>query len=185
MAEKPSSMIPLGTIAPDFKLTDAVTNKEMSLEELKSSIATIVMFICNHCPYVVHINDGLVLLSNKYIDKGMSFIAISSNDIVNYPEDSPAKMKEYALRLGYPFPYLFDETQNVARVYQAQCTPEFYVFDKSMKLVYRGQFDNSRPGNGVPVTGKDLANALDSIISGKPMKENQIPSIGCSIKWKR
>ncbi len=185
MASTPSNMIPLGTAAPGFTLTDSVTGEPKSLEELKSEIATVIMFICNHCPYVKHINSELVKIARLYQTKGISFIAISSNDIQNYPEDSPEKMKENAEIEGYTFPYLYDETQEVALAYDAACTPDFYIFDKDLKLVYRGQFDDSRPKNDVPVSGNDLRTALDSILDGKPVDENQIPSIGCNIKWKQ
>lgn len=184
MALTPSNMLPLGTKAPDFKLPNAVTEKELGLDELKSDKATVVMFICNHCPYVKHVQKGLVELANDYIPKGVSFIAINSNDVAKYPEDSPANMKSVALRLGYPFPYLFDETQEVARAYDAACTPDFYVFDADMKLAYRGQMDDSRPGNGKPVTGRNIRETLDRILSGKPVAADQVPSIGCNIKWK-
>lgn len=184
MALTPSNMLPLGTKAPGFKLRCAVSEKEFSLDDLKSDKATVVMFICNHCPYVKHVQKGLVELANDYIPKGVSFIAINSNDVGKYPEDSPANMKSVALRLGYPFPYLFDETQEVARAYDAACTPDFYVFDADLKLVYRGQMDDSRPGNGKPVTGKDIREALDRILKGEPVSVDQIPSIGCNIKWK-
>lgn len=184
MALTPSSMLPLGTKAPDFKLTDAVSGKALGLDELKSDKATVVMFICNHCPYVKHVQKGLVELANDYIPKEVSFIAINSNDVAKYPEDSPANMKSVALKLGYPFPYLFDETQEVARAYDAACTPDFYVFDADVKLVYRGQMDDSRPSNGKPVTGKNMRETLDRILSGKPVDPDQVPSIGCNIKWK-
>ncbi len=184
MALTPSNMLPLGTKAPDFKLTCAVSEKELSLDDLKSDKATVVMFICNHCPYVKHVQKGLVELANDYTPKGVSFIAINSNDISKYPDDSPANMKRVALSLGYTFPYLFDETQDVARAYDAACTPDFYVFDADMKLIYRGQMDDSRPGNGKPVTGRDIREALDSILSGKKVSAGQVPSIGCNIKWK-
>lgn len=184
MALTPSHMLPLGTKAPDFKLACAVSGKDLGLGELKSDKATVVMFICNHCPYVKHVQQGLVELANDYIPKGVSFIAINSNDVAKYPEDSPANMKSVALRLGYPFPYLFDETQEVARAYDAACTPDFYVFDADLKLLYRGQMDDSRPGNGKPVTGKDIRDALDRILRGVPVASDQVPSIGCNIKWK-
>ncbi|HSC36049.1 MAG TPA: thioredoxin family protein [Thermodesulfobacteriota bacterium] len=184
MALTPSNMLPLGTKAPHFKLRDAVNEKEFSLDELKSDKATVVMFICNHCPYVKHVQKGLVELANDYIPKGVSFIAVNSNDVGKYPEDSPANMKSVALRLGYPFPYLFDETQDAARAYAAACTPDFYVFDAGLKLAYRGQMDDSRPGNGKPVTGNNIREALDSILKGEPVGEDQVPSIGCNIKWK-
>lgn len=184
MALTPSNMLPLGTKAPHFKLRCAVNEKELVLDELKSDKATVVMFICNHCPYVKHVQKGLVELANDYMPKGVAFIAVSSNDVGKYPEDSPANMKRVALSLGYPFPYLFDETQEVARAYAAACTPDFYVFDAALKLAYRGQMDDSRPGNGKPVTGKNIREALDRLLNGEPVGEDQAPSIGCNIKWK-
>jgi len=184
MALTPSKMIPLGTKAPDFELPDTVSGKRLSLSELKSDKATVIMFICNHCPYVKHVQSGLVKLANDYIPKGVSFIAINSNDVKNYPDDSPESMKKVAKKLGYPFPYLFDDSQHVAKEYDAACTPDFYIFDKNLRLVYRGQMDDSRPGNGKPVTGKDIRKALDSVLSGNEVLEEQIPSIGCNIKWK-
>jgi peroxiredoxin len=185
MAETPSKMKPLGFTAPDFTLPDVTTGKTRTLAELRSEKATVVMFICNHCPYVKHVNHQLVDLANDYIPKGVSFIAISSNDALNYPEDSPEKMKEYATRLGYPFPYLYDESQDIARAYDAACTPDFYVFDPALKCVYRGQLDDSRPGNNKPVTGKDIRDALDALLSGNAVSPEQRPSVGCNIKWKR
>jgi thiol-disulfide isomerase/thioredoxin len=184
MAVTPSNMIELGTIAPDFSLIDTISGNMMSLSELKSDKVTVIMFICNHCPYVKHINESLVEISNKYLGKNISFIAINSNDIENYPEDSPENMRKTALALGYRFPYLFDETQEVAKSYQAACTPDIFVYDKDLKLVYRGQYDDSRPGNGIPVTGKDLTDALDAILEGNPVNIEQKPAIGCNIKWK-
>jgi len=184
MAETPSKMNELGFIAPDFELFETVTGKFKKLEDLKSDKATVIMFICNHCPFVKHVNTELVKLSNDYLALGVSFIAISSNDAVNYPEDSPAKMKEYALLLGYPFPYLYDETQEVAKAYDAACTPDFFIFNDTMNCVYRGQLDDSRPSNGKPLTGNDIRNALDAILSGNPVSAIQKPSIGCNIKWK-
>ena len=183
MAETPSNMLELGTKAPDFTLPDTVSGKTISLSEAKSDKATVIMFICNHCPFVKHVNEELVRLANDYIALGISFVAISSNDVENYPEDSPEKMKENAQRLGYPFPYLYDERQEVAKAYKAACTPDFYIFDKAMKLVYRGQLDGARPGNGVPVTGEDIRVALDNILAGKPVSTEQRPSLGCNIKW--
>lgn len=185
MAAMSSTMLPLGTTAPHFNLPDTVTGKLMSLDELKSDTATVVMFICNHCPYVQHVQHELVKLANDYQPQGISFIAISSNDIESFPEDAPDKMKEVAERLGYPFPYLYDETQEIAKAYQAACTPDFYILDSDLKLVYRGQLDDSRPGNLIPVTGKDIRAALDHILSGEPVDPHQKPSIGCSIKWKK
>ncbi len=184
MALTPSTMLPLGTKAPEFKLWCVINETHYHLNDLKSDKATVIMFICNHCPYVKHVQVGLVELANDYIVHGISFIAINSNDIENYPADHPDKMKEDAERLGYPFPYLFDETQEVAKAYDAACTPDFYIFDASMLCVYRGQMDHSRPGNGKPVTGGHIREALDKILSGEPVGEDQIPSIGCNIKWK-
>ncbi len=185
MADTPSTMVELGTKAPDFNLPDTVSGKHVSLDDVKSGKATVVMFLCNHCPYVKNINKALVEFTNKYMEKGISFVGISSNDVNNYPEDSPEKMKEVAQQLGYKFPYLYDETQEVAKVYDAACTPDFFVFDTDLKLVYRGQFDNSRPGNNIQPTGEDLGRALDSILEGKPVPEDQKPSLGCNIKWKK
>jgi thiol-disulfide isomerase/thioredoxin len=185
MAETLSNMKPLGFTAPDFTLLDVTSGKRRSLNELMSDKATVVMFICNHCPFVKHVNNQLVSLANEYIPRGVSFIAISSNDAENYPEDSPEKMKEYAGRLLYPFPYLYDETQDVARAYEAACTPDFYIFNSSLECVYRGQLDDSRPSNNKPVTGKDMREALDALIQGRLVSADQKPSIGCNIKWKR
>ncbi len=184
MALTQSNPFPLGTRAPSFSLPDAVSGKTLSLHDLKSDKATVIMFICNHCPYVKHVNEGLVKLAGKYISKGVSFIAISSNDAERYPEDGPEKMKEYALNLAYPFPYLYDESQEVARAYDAACTPEFYLFDGGLQLVYHGQMDDSRPGNGIPVTGEDLSHAIDLVLLGKQVPSKQKPGIGCSIKWR-
>jgi peroxiredoxin len=184
MSATASNMLALGTAAPGFSLFDTVSGNTLSLTELKSEIATVIMFICNHCPYVKHINTELVSLSNDYLQKGISFIGISSNDVENYPEDSPEIMKLTAEELGYKFPYLFDESQEVAKAYKAACTPDFYIFAQNMKLVYRGQFDDSRPGNGMAVTGNDIRSALDNILAGKPVSQEQKPSIGCNIKWK-
>lgn len=185
MVLTPSKMLPLGTKASDFKLRDVISDKELSLNELRSHIATVIMFICNHCPYVKHVQKGLVELANDYIPKGISFVAICSNDIENYPDDSPENMRAVAKRLAYPFPYLFDDSQEVARAYDATCTPDFYIFDKDLRCVYRGQMDDSRPGNEKPVTGKDIRDALDNILNKKPVNEEQYPSIGCNIKWKQ
>lgn len=184
MAATESTMMPLGTKAPYFNLPDTISGEMKSLKELKADKATVIMFICNHCPFVKHVRMGLVQLAKDYIPRGISFIAISSNDVTGYPEDSPGEMKKVARQFGYPFPYLYDETQEVARAYQAACTPDFYVFDQDLNLVYRGQMDDSRPSNDIPVTGKDLRAALDAILAGKPVSEDQKPSIGCNIKWK-
>ena len=185
MALTPSQMIDLGTKAPDFSLLNVVDNKELSINNIRSDKATIIMFICNHCPYVKHINDQLVKLANDYIPKGMSFVAISSNDIKAESEDSPEKMKELAMELRYPFPYLYDETQEVAKAYEAACTPDFFIHDKDLRLVYRGQLDDSRPSNDVPSDGKDIRAALDAILAGDKPSPRQRPSIGCNIKWKK
>jgi peroxiredoxin len=177
-------MFPLGEKAPSFSLTDTVSGRTVTLDELKSDVATVIMFICNHCPYVKHVQHQLVQLARDYMPKGVSFIAINANDPEQYPDDSPERMKEVAKELGYPFPYLFDETQEVARAYQAACTPDFYIFDRELRCVYRGQLDDSRPGNGIPVTGESIRSALDSLLAGEPVTVRQKPSIGCNIKWK-
>ena len=184
MARTPSNMIPLGTLAPAFELPDTVSGQTLSLEQLKSDKATVIMFICNHCPFVKHVDEGIVNLAKAYQEKGVAFIAISSNDVDNYPQDAPELMTQEAKRVGYTFPYLYDESQEVAKAYDAACTPDFYVFDGDLKCVYRGQLDDSRPGNGKPVTGNDIRNALDDILEGKAVSAPQIPSIGCNIKWK-
>jgi len=184
MAETPSNMLPLGFIAPPFNLTDTKSGEDLSLKDLASEKATVIMFISNHCPFVKHVNKQLVKLANDYTPKGITFIAIGSNDVLNYPEDSPAKMKEYAQNLKYPFPYLYDETQEIAKAYDAACTPDFYIFDKEKKCVYRGQLDDSRPGNRKPVTGQDIREALDAILNNTTINPDQRPSIGCNIKWK-
>ncbi len=183
MALTPSTMLPLGTAAPDFKLPD--TNGEtVALAAFKSQPALLVIFMCNHCPYVKHIRAGLAQLARDYQPRGAAIVGINSNDVANYPEDSPARMKEEVKSAGYLFPYLYDETQAVAKAYHAACTPDLYLFDKGRRLVYRGQFDDSRPGNGVPVTGKDVRAALEAVLAGKPATSEQKPGIGCNIKWK-
>lgn len=184
MALTPSTMLPLGTKAPHFKLSDTVSGKTMTLDELKSDKATVIMFICNHCPFVKLIQHGLAAIAHDYQPKGIQFIAISSNDVTTHPDDSPTKMKRVAEEAGYPFPYLYDETQEIAKAYDAACTPDFFVFDKDLALVYRGRFDEATPGRDVPVTGKDMRTALDAILAGKPVDPQQIPSQGCNIKWK-
>ncbi|MGJ5643183.1 thioredoxin family protein [Formosa sp. S-31] len=183
MANTPSNMMPLQTEAPDFTLWDTISDKIYSLQDLKGSQGTVIFFICNHCPFVKHVNKALVQLTNDYKEKGFGFMGISSNDIENYPQDAPDKMKEHAKIESYNFPYLFDETQEVAKAYDAACTPDFYVFDTNLKLQYRGQLDDSRPGNNIPVTGEDIRHALDCILSGTPNSKVQKPSIGCNIKW--
>lgn len=185
MAETPTTQIPLGFKAPDFILPDTLSGKDMSLQELASDKGTVIMFICNHCPYVKHVIHGIIDLANDYIPKGFSFIAISSNDVENYPDDSPDKMKELAEILQFPFPYLYDESQDVAKAYSAACTPDFSIFDGSLKCVYRGQMDDSRPGNNKPVTARDIREALDAMLAGNPVKSDQVPSVGCNIKWKK
>ena len=180
-----SRMVALGTKAPDFRLLDVISGSMKTLGELKSNIATLIVFYCNHCPFVKHIKDGFVNLVNEYLPRGISFIAINSNDVENYPEDSPPNMKRVAQEKGYNFPFLFDATQEIAEAYKAACTPDFFVCDKDLKLVYRGQMDDSRPGNNIPVTGNDLRAALDNILAGKPVNVQQKPSIGCGIKWKQ
>ena len=183
MSDTPSNMLPLGTKAPDFNLLDTVSDKILSLDDLKGKTATVIFFICNHCPFVIHINTQLILLAEYYKHLGINFIAISSNDIDNYPQDAPDKMKLVAEKEGYNFPYLYDNTQSVAHAYDAACTPDFYVFDSNLTLKYRGQLDDSRPGNAIPVTGKDVRHALDCIIKKEHNLKPQKPSIGCSIKW--
>ncbi len=183
MALTPSTMLPLGTAAPDFNLPDT-QGHDTALADFKTAPALLVAFICNHCPYVKHLRAGLAQLARDYQPRGAAIVAISANDVANYPEDGPAKMKAEARSAGYIFPYLYDETQAVAKAYRAACTPDFFLFDAARKLVYRGQFDNSRPGNGVPVTGQDLRAALDAVLAGKPVPADQKPSIGCNIKWK-
>jgi peroxiredoxin len=184
MAATPSTMVPLGTKAPEFKLADVVSGEEISLASHRGEVATVILFICNHCPYVRHINAQLVRVTAAYKTKGIQFIAISSNDIKQYPDDGPQHMKEVAVQLGYPFPYLFDSSQEVARAYEAACTPDIFVYDKELLLIYRGQFDDSRPKNNLPVTGKDLTDALDALIENRPVSTEQKPGIGCNIKWK-
>ena len=177
-------MMPLGTVAPNFTLIDASTNKPVSLSDVRGEKGTVVMFICNHCPFVIHVNEELVRMANDYRVTGFGFVAISSNDIVNYPQDAPQHMWDVARKENYPFPYLFDETQEIAKAYDAACTPDFYLFDAALKLVYRGQLDNSRPGNSIPVNGRDLREAMDNILNNSPQRTEQKPSIGCNIKWK-
>ncbi|MDN3493624.1 thioredoxin family protein [Winogradskyella bathintestinalis] len=184
MARKESNMLPLGTQAPDFKLIDTVDNRKKTLKELKGTTATLVMFICNHCPFVIHVSSELSQLAKDYVSKGINCIAISSNDVDNYPQDRPELMKKTAIDNEYIFPYLYDQTQEVAKAYDAACTPDFFLFDKNLELVYTGQLDDSRPGNDIPVTGKDIRTAMDALINNKSVNPNQKPSVGCGIKWK-
>ena len=184
MSLTPSNMLPLGTKAPEFNLINTVDNSMVSLSDVKGSKGTVIMFICNHCPFVKHVNIELSKLAKDYLSKGVNCIAISSNDADNYPEDAPDKMKENAIEQGFIFPYLYDETQDIAKAYDAACTPDFYIFDNELKLAYRGQLDSSRPGNGIPVTGEDLRHAIDVLLTNQKQVSNQKPSIGCNIKWK-
>lgn len=184
MAKTLSNMLPLGTIAPDFTLQDVSSNQSIQLKTTEQFAATVIMFICNHCPYVKHINPIMAQVAREYMPKGIRFIAISSNDVMSYPDDSPEHMKHTAHTEQYPFPYLYDETQEVAKSYNAACTPDFYVFDSELALVYRGQFDDSRPGNNIPVTGSSLKEALDCVLNGETVSSAQKPSLGCNIKWK-
>ena len=183
MARTPSNMVNLGTLAPNFKLLNTRNNEPVISDNYFNKNGTIIMFICNHCPFVIHVLDEIVSITKKY-DNEISFIAISSNDIVNYPEDSPELMKKLAEEKKFNFPYLYDETQEVAKKYDAACTPDFFVYNSYKQLVYRGQLDDSRPGNDIPVTGHDLRKAIDSLINGEEIDKNQKPSIGCNIKWK-
>jgi len=178
-----SNQFPLGTKAPSFNLFNTINEKYEELDDLRGKKGTAIFFICNHCPFVIHVNNELVKLANDYESKGIAFIAISSNDVNDYPQDSPDRMKEVAANLKYPFPYLYDETQEVAKAYDATCTPDFYLFDKELKSVYHGRLDDSRPGSNTPVTGKDLRNAIDLMLQGKVTNEF-MPSMGCNIKWK-
>lgn len=184
MALKESKDLELGTEAPNFKLLDTVTDKYLSLEEVKGQNGTLVMFIANHCPYVQHYNPTLVELAEHYQIKGIKFVAISSNDINQYPDDAPEKMKQVAQKLNYSFPYLYDETQQTAKDYQAECTPDFYLFDKNQKLFYHGQLDESRPNNQVDPSARNMKEAIETLLHGAKSPFNQQPSIGCSIKWK-
>ncbi len=184
MARTPSTMIDLGTEAPDFCLPESATGKAVCRDDFKGKKGLLVMFISNHCPYVKHIADELARFGREYQEKGLGIVAINANDVANYPDDSPEKMVEEVRARGYTFPYLFDESQEVAKAYQAACTPDFFLFDGDFKLVYRGQFDDARPRNDEPVTGKDLRAAADALLAGEPIPEDQKPSLGCNIKWK-
>lgn len=185
MALTESKMIDLGTQAPNFALLDTVTETIKQWSDINGPSGTVVMFLCNHCPYVIHINDELINIANQYSNKGIGFVAISSNDVVHYPQDGPDKMKTVAQELNYPFPYLYDETQDVAKAYDAACTPDIYLFDGEDKLYYRGRLDESRPGNDKPLDGKDLRKALEMLISGDASPAKQYPGAGCNIKWKK
>ena len=184
MAKTESNMLELGTKAPNFQLIDTVTNKSVSYAKAKGKFGTVVMFICNHCPYVKHLFNVINIVSKEYQNKGINFVAISSNDILNFPEDSPELMKETAITQNFSFPYLYDESQEIAKKYDAACTPDFYLYDNELKLVYRGQLDDSRPGNGIECDGKDLSYAIKCLIKNIQNDSIQKPSIGCNIKWK-
>ncbi|WP_447972561.1 thioredoxin family protein [Nitrospira sp. Kam-Ns4a] len=179
-----SVMLPLGTPAPPFVLRDVVSGRVYSLDSFKDKTALLVMFLCRHCPYVQHVQEGIAALGQDYANTGLGIIAISSNDPAQYPDDAPERLKEMAQRLGFRFPFCFDETQEVAKAYKAACTPDFFLFDAQRRLVYRGQLDDSRPSNRLPVTGRDLRAAIDAVLTGRPVDSTQKPSIGCSIKWK-
>jgi peroxiredoxin len=183
VAETPSTMLALGTQAPDFRLPDT-DGRLVGLADFAAAKALLVMFLCNHCPFVKHVQKELVRLANDYGGRDVAFVAISSNDVAAYPEDGPEAMKAEKARMGYPFPYLFDESQGVAKAYRAACTPDFFLFDAQRTLVYRGQLDDSRPSKSVPVTGSDLRRALDAVLAGSPVDTRQKASIGCNIKWK-
>lgn len=185
MARTSSNMLNLGTKAPEFYLKDTKSNNGyFSFTDLKGEKGTLVFFICNHCPFVHHIIEEIVRIANDYRVQGIGIIAISSNDIENYPQDAPELMTEFAFKNNFEFPYLYDETQEVAKAYDAACTPDFYLFDQQDKLIYRGQLDDSRPGNGIPLSGSDLRGAIDGVLYNRSINPNQKPSIGCGIKWK-
>lgn len=183
MARTPSTMVELGTLAPDFSLPDT-TGKQVSLSDFQGAPALLVVFMCNHCPYVKHIREEFAAFAREYQAKGLSVVGINANDVANYPDDSPDKMAEEVQTVGYTFPYLYDESQAVAKTYQAACTPDFFLFDQERRLAYRGQFDDSRPRNDLPVTGKDLRAAVDAVLAGESPSPEQTPSLGCNIKWK-
>lgn len=184
MALKESNMLNLGTQAPHFTLLDTVSGRDLSLNDVKGENGTVIIFSCNHCPFVIHVNSEMVALAHDYSNRGIKMVIISSNDVLNYPLDAPDKMSIVAKVLQYPFPYLYDATQKVAKDYDAACTPDIYLFDAELKLYYRGRLDGSRPGNSIPLTGTDLRVALDLLIDNKPAPEKQYPSAGCNIKWK-
>ena len=183
MSLTPSTMLPLGTAAPDFRLPDP-SGRAVARDDFAGAPALLVAFLCNHCPYVKHIRDGFAAFARDYAARGLAIVAINANDVASHPEDAPPKMAEEAKRAGYVFPYLYDESQAVAKAYRAACTPDFFLFDRARRLAYRGQFDASRPGNRTPVTGRDLRAAADAVLAGRPVPGEQTPSIGCNIKWK-
>lgn len=184
MTLTPSTMLALGTAAPDFSLSNVVTNEKVSLSDFSGKKALLVIFLCRHCPYVQHVKEDLAKLGKDYEGKDAAIIAISSNDASEYPDDAPASLAQFSSEEGFTFPLLYDETQDVAKAYTAACTPDFFLFDKDRKLVYRGQLDSSRPGNDKPLTGLDLRSALDAVLNNQPINQNQLPATGCNIKWK-
>lgn len=184
MSLTPSSMMPLGTKAPDFNLLDVISNTTKSLEAVNGEEGLVVMFICAHCPYVKNLEEELSVVASHYQHLGVEFVAISSNDVANYPEDAPSELRKQAEEHDFSFPYLYDESQEVAKAYQAECTPDFFLFDKDLSCIYRGRFDSSTPGNNEPVSGDDLSTAIDALLDGEHVLEDQSPSIGCNIKWK-
>lgn len=184
MALTPSTMLPLGTPAPDFRLLEPATGRHVARRDFAASPALVVAFVCNHCPYVIHLRSALAEFGRECARRGVALVGINANDAEHYPADSPARMAQEARAAGWTFPYLHDETQEVARAYRAACTPDFFLFDQPGRLVYRGQFDDSRPGNGRPITGADLRGALDELLAGKTVTSRQLPSMGCNIKWK-
>lgn len=184
MVLTPSTMLPLGTPAPDFKLVNAVDGKSVALNDFERKAGLLVMFICNHCPYVQHVRGELGRLASDYMPRGVGVVAINSNNVESHPDDTPENMKKMALTEGWEFPFLYDEAQETAKAYRAACTPDFFLFDAELRLVYRGQLDDSRPGNAIPVTGKDLREAIEAVLAGRPVAESQKPSMGCNIKWK-
>jgi peroxiredoxin len=184
MARTESTMLALGTPAPDFRLPDVSSGKAVSLADFQDRKALLVMFICRHCPFVKHVQDELARLGKDYAPQSLGIVAISSNDAHAYPDDAPESLREMASKLGFAFPFCYDESQDIARAYSAACTPDFFLFDEKRRLAYRGQLDDSRPGNGKPVTGRDLRTAIDALLNGRPVDQNQKPSIGCNIKWR-
>lgn len=184
MAKTSSNMLELGTAAPDFSLPDVVSGQTVSLDTFKAMKSLLVMFICRHCPYVKHVQHELARIGKDYSEKNVGIVAISANDAGNYPDDSPESLREMARQLGFAFPLCFDETQQTAKDYSAACTPDFFLFDENRKLVYRGQLDESRPESLIPVTGRDLRDALEAVLQGGPVSQDQRPSLGCNIKWK-
>lgn len=184
MALTASTMLPLGTKAPDFQLPDVVSGETISLSTFTGKKALLVMFICQHCPFVKHVKDELAQLGKDYVNRDVGVVGISANDVSNYPDDAPEQLKAMAVEVGLPFPICYDESQEIALAYTAACTPDFFLFDADQRLIYRGQLDDSRPSNGKPVTGEDLRAALDAVLAGKLINPDQKPSIGCNIKWK-